>query len=82
MLVVTGAGVEGATSTPEQLIEQLKTTCTAKATEMMMLAAKDPAIAADAAAANDDLTVSPQPPPRARARSSLPQLIARDFPER
>ena len=55
--------VEGATSTPEQLIEQLKTTCTAKATEMMMLAAKDPKIAADAAAANDGKSSSPNPHP-------------------
>jgi hypothetical protein len=30
--VPTPAEVEGATSTPEQLAEQLKTTCTAKAT--------------------------------------------------
>ena len=50
------AEVEAATSTTEKLIEELRTTCTTKATEMMMLAAKDPRIAAGKAASGDDLT--------------------------
>ena len=50
------AEVEGATSTSEKLIEQLRNTCTTTATEMIMLAAKDPKIAAGKAASCDDLT--------------------------
>ena len=50
------AEVEAATSTTEKLIKELRTTCTTKATEMMMLAAKDPRIAAGKAASGDDLT--------------------------
>jgi len=50
------AEVEGATSTSEKLVEQLRTTCTAQATEMMMLAAKDPKISAGGEASGDDLT--------------------------
>lgn len=48
--------MEGATSSSEKLIEQLRTTCTTKATDMMVLAAKDPKIAAGRAASGDDLT--------------------------
>jgi hypothetical protein len=50
------AEVEGATSTSEKLVEQLRTTCTTKATETMMLAAKDPRIAGGREASGDDLT--------------------------
>ena len=50
------AEVEGATSTSEKLIEQLRNACTTTATETMMVAAKDPKIAAGRAASGDDLT--------------------------